>query len=241
MNSVSVSKSHSANLLSFSASKSANRTIPYKSVLDDKLNSQKFFETMCNDVWTKYFGQSTTFYHVFDATSISRDVWTHNDFPYDKFLTDSVSNDVLSWIPTRANPSQLDSDVQIKLNATLGKHSIIIPPELNDKLTSNYNLRQKVISNLDNVFKFYIQSTIFNILGVKEYGTKIYGSVTILNADGDVENCVVTSGGTIMGPDDDTLRQIERERKKKLQRKELNSELLEIARIEYIMTRDSLI
>ena len=241
MNSVSVSNAHSANPLSFKASKSANRTLSYKSVIDEQLNTQKSFQTMCNDVWTKYFGQSATFYHVFDATSISRDVWTHNDFPYDKFLTDNVDLSILTWHQTRDNPSQLDSDVQIKLNATLGKHSIVIPPELNDKLTSNYNLRQKVISNLDNVFKFHIQSPVFKIHGVKEYGTKIYGSVTILNANGDVENCVVTSGGMIMGPDEETLSQIELECKKKLQRKELNAELLEIARIEYITTRESLI
>ncbi len=78
------------------------------------------------------------------------------------------------------------------------------------------------------------------MLGVKEYGTKIFGSVTILNADGEVENCVVTSGGTIMAPDEETLRQIEREQAKKLKSKQLNAELLEQARIEYIMTRNLL-
>ena len=99
-------------------------------------------------------------------------------------------------------------------------------------------LRKKVIANVDEIYKFHNRPPAFKISGVKEYGTKIFGSVTILNSDGDVENCVVTSGGTIMGPDEETLRQIELERKRKLQRKEFNAELLENAQIHYRMNRD---
>lgn len=241
MDALKIFQANSANLFLLNATNSTNHANSYKSILADVLNAQNTFETMCADIWAKYFGQSTNYYHVIDAISISRDVWTHNDFPYDKFLTDSVSDSVLTWQPSRANPSQLDSDVQIKLTATLGKNAVVIPPQLAEKLNSDSVLRQKVISNIDNVFKFHTQPPAFHIPGVKEYGTKIYGSVTILNADGDVENCVVTSGGTIMAPDEETLRQIEEERLKKLKRKELNAESLEMARIEYIMTRNLLI
>ena len=102
------------------------------------------------------------------------------------------------------------------------------------------NLREKVLANVEDTYKFHTQPITFHLPGVKEYGTKIFGSVTILNADGEVENCVVTSGGTIMGPDEETLRQIEEERRKKLKRKDFNAELLEMARIEYITKRDLL-
>ena len=199
----------------------------FKSMLADELQAAETFADSWQVALEKYFGQSSqSYYHVMSA-SISQEVWTHNDFPYEKFLTDAVDESVLSWQPTRANPSQFDSDVQSRLTATLGKHAIIIPPELDEKLNADFALVKKVIENVDKIYKFHTQPPVFHMPGVKEYGTKIYGSVTILNAEGDVENCVVTSGGTIMGPDEETLRQIELERKRKLQRKEFNAELLE--------------
>lgn len=125
----------------------------------------------------------------------------------------------MSWQPTGNNPPQLNSEVQRKLAATLGKNSIVIPPELAEKLKNDSNLRKKVIANIEKFFKFHTQPIKFKMPGVKEYDTKIFGSVTILNADGEVENCTVTSGGMIMGSDEKTLRQIEYEQKRKLQRK----------------------
>ena len=44
-----------------------------------------------------------------------------------------------------------------------------------------------------------------------------------------------------MEPDEETLRQIEIERKRKLARKEFNAELLEQAQIEYLMTREQIL
>ena len=228
------------NLLSFGVSKSNNLSASYKDILASELSAEKTFADMCSDLWAKYFGQSTNFYHVMDATSIKSEVWTHNDFPTDKFLRDNVDLSVLTWQPSRINPSQLDSDVQSNLTATLGKNAIIIPPELEEKLKTDSELREKVICNLEKLYSWHLQPPAFKIPGVKEYGTKIYGSVTILNAEGEVEHCRITSGGTIMAPDEETLRQIELERKKKLKRKEFNAELLETARLEYIATRNLL-
>ena len=215
------------NFIAADLSNSKNIRTSFKSMLSDELRAFETFADSWQAALEKYFGQSSqNYYHVMNA-SISQEVWTHNDFPYEKFLTDTIDKSVLSWQPTRANPSQLDSDVQSRLTATLGKHAIIIPPELDEKLKADSALAKKVIANVDKIYKFHTQPPAFHMPGVKEYGTKIYGSVTILNAEGDVENCVVTSGGTIMGPDEETLRQIESERKRKLQRKEFNAELLE--------------
>ena len=236
-----VGQTNLSNFLSPVVSKLKNIGTDYKSILANELKSEKSFSTMYNETITKYFGQSLQiYYHVMDVSSISRENWTHNDFPYEKFLDNQVDESILTWKPSRVNPSQLNSEVQSKLTATLGKHSIIIPPELEEKLTTDSNLREKVIANIERLYNFHLQPPTFKMPGVKEYGTKIFGSVTILNAKGEVENCVVTSGGTIMGPDEETLREIELERIKKLKRRELNNELLEQARIEYIMTRDLL-
>ena len=222
----------------FASDLSKARGTNFKSMLSEELKSEETFADMWQKTFEKYFGKSAqNYYHVMDASNITTENWTHNDFPYEKFLTDSVDESILNWKPTRENPPQLNSEVQKKLTATLGKHSIIIPPELEEKLKTDSALRKKVIANIEEIYKFHTQPPPFKMPGVKEYGTKIFGSVTILNAEGDVENCVVTSGGTIMGSDEKTLRQIEIERKRKLERKEFNQELLEQARIEYLMTR----
>lgn len=221
------------------APKSKNVRSNFKSMLSDEINAVETFDDMWKSTLEENFGQfSQNYCHIMDASSISLEFWTHNDFPYEKFLTNNVDESVLSWKPTRNNPSQLNSEVQSKLTATLGKHAIIIPPELAEKLKTDPILRKKVIANVDEIYKFHNQPPAFKIPGVKEYGTKIFGSVTILNADGDVENCVVTSGGTIMGPDEEVLRQIELERKRKLKLKEFNAELLERSQIHYRMNRN---
>lgn len=239
MNGLKVSEGNLSNLLVSDNPQYKNISTSFKSMLSDELTGVETFDDMWKSTLGNYFGQSSQiFYHVVDASSISHEVWTHNDFPYEKFLTNEVDVSVLNWKPTRSNPSQLDSDVQSKLTATLGKHSIIIPPELDEKLKTDSALRKKVLANVEDIYKFHKQPPAFKMPGVKEYETKIYGSVTILNAEGDVENCVVTSGGTIMGPDEETLRQIEVERRRKLKRKEFNAELLEQAQINYLMNRD---
>ena len=224
------------NFIDGSATK--NLRANFKSMLADELKSSGTFADSWQDTLEKYFGQpAQIFYHVTDAAGISQNVWTHNDFPYEKFLTSSVDESVLTWQPARENPPQLNSEVQSRLTATLGKHAIVIPPELNEKMETDPALREKVLANVDKIYKFHTQPPAFHMPGVKEYGTKIFGSVTILNAQGDVDNCVVTSGGTITGPDEETLRQIEAERKRKLQRKEFYAELLEEIQIKRSMNR----
>lgn len=210
----------------------------YKKIFLDELQTNSTFEEMFQSTVEKYFGNGQIFYQIFDASSISRENWTHNDFPYEKFLQKDVDESVLSWKPTRNNPSQLNSEVQSKLTAMLGKNSIVIPPELNEKMKTDSALRKKVIANIEKVYKFHTQPVKFTMPGVKEYGTKIFGSVTILNNEGEVENCVVTSGGTIMGPDEETLKQIELEQKRKLRRKIYNRELIKEAEKNYFLNRN---
>lgn len=224
-----------ANIVQSPNSKISNVTgKSYYDILQTELKTIATFDEMYKTALEKYFGQTgQTFYHVMDASSIRRDVWTHNDFPYEKFLTDNVDETILNWNPTRSNPSQLNPEVQNKLNATLGKHSIIVPPELDERMKTDEKLRQKVISNINKVYRFHTQQPKFHLPGTKVYGTKIYGSVTILNSDGEVENCVVTSGGTFIGPDEHTLRQIEEEQKRKLKRKEFNDMIIAEAQIQH--------
>lgn len=208
-------------------------------------------EASLEDLWKnsfeRHYGQSAgrTYYHVMDASSISRGTWCHNDFPYGAFLTDEVDPSILTWQPTRMNPSQLDADVQRKISATLGQNAIVVPPELDEKMKTDPALRLKVLANIDRIYTFHGPRNYPPLPGTKFYGTRIYGSVIILGKDGEVANCEVSSGGGMIGPDERTLREIEREQKKKAARKMMNH-MLEMKAIEkridarYMMMKDSM-
>lgn len=169
-----------------------------------------------------------------DATSIAQQNWRHEDFPFDKFFTDSVDNSILDWKPTRANPSQLSPDVQAKINGTLGKHAIVVPPALDEKMKHDPALREKVAKNVDKIYSFHTDgSPRLPLPGTRFYGTRVYSSVVVLNEDGEVEHCRVSSGGGMIGPDEETLRQIEREQKRKTKRAAENERLNEEATAKY--------
>lgn len=211
----------------------------YNEILAEELESTETFEGMWQSTLESYFGNfSQNYYHVMDASNIPKGYWTHNDFPYGKFLTNQVDESVLTWQPTRANPSQLDPTVQKNIHATLGKNSIVVPPELDEKMKTDPDLRKKVLANIDKVCKFHTQPVQFKMPGVKEYGTKMHGSVIILNADGEVDNCCFTGGGTFLGPDEETLRQIEHEQKMKLRRKIYNRELIQESLENYLLNKN---
>lgn len=224
----------SENIFKSSSSKSSEKN--YSDILKKELIStnEQSFEEMFESIFESHFNQPAGkfFYHVFDATSIPRNIWTHNDFPYSKFLSETIDESVLNWQPSRKNPSQLDSKVQTKIQATLGRHAIIIPPELDEKMQSDSKIRQKVIDKINQLYKFHVPNP-SNFLpampGTKFYGEKIYGSVIIFDKDGEVSNCEVSSGGGFIGPDEKTLQQIEHEKRKKLERKEFNQMLMEQA------------
>ena len=180
------------------------------------------FEALCKASFGRNFGccAGTSYYHVMDATSITRENWCHEDFPYDKFFANEVDSSVLNWKPTRVNPSQLASEVQSKITSTLRKCAIVVPPALDEKMKTDPALRERVAKNIDKIYAFHVNGTPLPPLpGTKHYGTKVYSAVVILDENGEVDNCRVSSGGSMIGPDEETLRQIEREQKRKAKRK----------------------
>ena len=186
------------------------------------------FASLCSVSFARHFGAYArkTYYHVLDAASIAQQNWCHEDFPFDKFFTNSVDDSALDWKPTRANPSQLAPDIQAKISGTLGKHAIVVPPALDEKMKHDPVLREKVAKNIDQTYAFHVGAgPRLPLPGTKFYGTRVYSSVVILNEDGEVEHCRVSSGGGMIGPDEETLRQIEREQNRKAKRKAENERL----------------
>ena len=194
------------------------------------------FATLCSASFARHFGAyaGKTYDHVLDAASIAQQNWVHEDFPFDQFFADSVDDSVLDWKPARANPSQLAPDIQAKISGTLGKHAIVVPPALDEKMRHDPALREQVTKNIDQIYAFHTSGgPRLPLPGTKFYGTRVYSSVVILNEDGEVEHCRVSSGGGMIGPDEETLRQIEREQKRKAKRKEANERLNDEAAAKY--------
>ena len=194
----------------------------FADVLQTALQPEESFADMWKAAYGKYFpqGAGQWFYHVTDASGIPDAEWQHNDFPFDRLMREEPDASVFSWRPSRANPSQLDAEVQAKTQATLGRHAIFVPPELDEKMKHDPALARKAANAVERVYSFHRPQPFLPMLGTKFYGTRMYGSVIVLNAEGEVEHACVTSGGGMIGPDEHILRQIEREQAKKRERRE---------------------
>lgn len=196
--------------------------VTFADALQTASQPEESFAGMWKAAYGKYFpqGEGQWFYHVMDASGISDADWQHNDFPYDRLMQAEPDASVLSWRPSRANPPQLDAEVQAKTHATLGRHAIFVPPELDEKMKHDPALARKAANAVERVYSFHRPQPFLPMPGTKFYGTRTYGSVIVLNEEGEVEHACVTSGGGMIGPDEHALRQIEREQEKKQERRE---------------------
>lgn len=104
--------------------------------------------TSFKDMWQSKFPGA--YYHVMDASKISQGTWERNDFPFEKFFADEVDSSILNWKPSGKEPAMDDSRVQARLNSTLGKKSIIVPPELEEKMKDNPELAKSVMAKVEN-------------------------------------------------------------------------------------------
>ena len=148
----------------------------YSEILAEEIGST--FE----DQWRQRF---SGFYHVMETSSISK--WNQRlDFPFEKFFTDQVDPSILNWQPTSTNPSMLDSKVQSRLNSTLGKHVLIVPPSLDEKLKSDPKLAAKVMEKIDRAFEF-------NRTPIG----RLQGSIIMLDDAGEISYGRFNSGGRI--------------------------------------------
>ncbi len=72
------------------------------------------------------------------------------------FFVEPADKSVLEWTPSGPQPSMQDSKVQSKINSMVGKTSIVIPPELEEKCKIIQNSHNK----LWNVLIILLQSII---------------------------------------------------------------------------------
>lgn len=162
------------------------------------------------DMWQTRFPGA--YYHVMDAYKIPSGSWGRYDFPHEQFFNDNVDESVLDWKPTGAAPKLTDKSVQSRIDTTLGKKAIVVPPALEEKMKNDPALAQKVMANVE---RFIVNDEATLPPG------RIYSCVVILDENGEIAHAAGSSGGgNITGSSEEEIRQFEAEQAAKRKRRE---------------------
>ena len=133
------------------------------------------------DMWqARYPG---AYYNVMDTSRIDGSLWGRNDYPWDKYFSNNADDSVLDWKPSGAEPAMLDSKVQAKINSTIGKKAIVVPPELEEKMKNDPELARRVMAKVEG---FIAEQDIMNPNPRKGY-------LIALDENGDIAHACVTS------------------------------------------------
>ena len=194
------------------ANKIGNRQISsstFQRMLSDVVSADRtgIADQSFEDMWkSRYPGAK---YHVMDVSGISQGTWERNDFPYERFFDDEVDKSVLHWQPSGKEPTMADASVQSRLDSTLGKKAIVVPPELEEKMKNDPELAEKVMEKVES----FIQNHPTRPGRVLSY-------LIALDENGDIAHFRVTGGGGhISGPSEAELRQFEEEQETKREKK----------------------
>lgn len=99
------------------------------------------------DMWQARFPGA--YYHTADASSIPQGVWERNDFPFEKFFCNDLDESAVNWKPNGANPAMDSSGVQSRLHSIAGQKSIVVPPELEEKMKNDPALAKQVMARVE--------------------------------------------------------------------------------------------
>lgn len=172
-----------------------------------KTNESERLNSDFESLWKSKFPDAK--YHVVDASKIPQNVWERNDFPFEQFFNDKVDENILNWTPSGKEPSMSDSGVQTRLNSTLGRKAIVIPPSLEEKMKNNPDLAKSVMNKVE--------------IFINTHPTRpgrICSYLISLDENGDIAHFRVTGGGGISGPSKEELRKFEEEQAEKKKRQE---------------------
>lgn len=133
------------------------------------------------DMWQARFPGA--YYNVMDTSKIDGSLWGRNDYPWDKYFSNNADASVLDWKPLGAEPAMLDPKVQAKINSTIGKKAIVVPPELEEKMKNDPELAKSVMAKVE---EFIAEQDIMNINPRKGY-------LIALDENGDIAHACVTS------------------------------------------------
>ncbi|RKJ49882.1 hypothetical protein D7X25_19110 [bacterium 1XD42-8] len=133
------------------------------------------------DMWQERFPGA--YYNVMNTSKIDGALWGRNDYPWDKYFSNNADDSVLDWKPSGLEPAMLDSKVQAKINSTIGKKAIVVPPELEEKMKNDTELAKSVMAKAEG---FITEQDIMNPNPQKGY-------LIALDENGDIAHTCVTS------------------------------------------------
>ena len=166
------------------------------------------------DMWQTRFPGA--YYHTMDASNIPQGVWERNDFPFEKFFQKDVDESVLDWNPNGANPAMDSSAVQSRLHSISGQKSVVVPPELEEKMKSDPALAQRVMAKVE------------SFIVANQVPGRICSHLIVLDENGEITRFRASShGGNFTGPTEAEQRQFEAEQAAKKKRREKYIELNE--------------
>ncbi len=159
------------------------------------------------DMWQARFPGA--YYHTADASNIPQGVWERNDFPFEKFFRNDLDESAVNWKPNGANPAMDSFGVQSRLHSIAGQKSIVVPPELEEKMKNNPELAKQVMAKVE------------SFIATNQVPGRICSHLIVLDENGEIARFRASShGGNITGPTEEEMRQFEAEQAAKRKRRE---------------------
>lgn len=159
------------------------------------------------DMWQARFPGA--YYHTADAFSIPQGVGERNDFPFEKFFCNDLDESAVNWKPNGANPAMDSSGVQSRLHSIAGQKSIVVPPELEEKMKNDPALAKQVMARVE------------SFIATNQVPGRICSYLIVLDENGEIARFRASShGGNITGPTEEEMRQFEAEQAAKKKRRE---------------------
>jgi hypothetical protein len=155
-------------------------------------------------------------YHALDTSKIDPEIWRRHDYPFENYFEDDLDESILDWKPTGPAPSDLDKSVQDRMNATIGKKAIIVPPALQEKMAKDPAFAKSVMARVDAF-----------IARDEALATTPLSVLIALDEKGEISQCRVTSQGHWIGPSERELLEAQAHRKAKQEQKDEYDLLLE--------------
>ncbi|EOT27461.1 hypothetical protein C805_01569 [Eubacterium sp. 14-2] len=130
-----------------------------------------------------------------------------------RVFRDDTDTSAVNWKPAGAEPEATSPQVQSRWNSALGQKSIIVPPELEEKMKNDPELAKKVMANVENFITTYAATSV--------RPGRVCSWLISLDENEEIEKYRVTGGGgNISGPTEEQQRQFEAEQVAKRKRRE---------------------
>lgn len=128
------------------------------------------------------------YYNVMDTSKIDKNLWGRHDYPHEQFFKEPADESILNWKPTGPEPPLSDPKVQNRISFTIGKKSVVIPPELEEKMKNDPELARRVMEKVED----FIAKHTHGNLGNGSVISLGQGFLITFDENGEIANSCVT-------------------------------------------------